>query len=229
MQVAWPGWSGSGSDPAAARSAPAARTRPAATHTHPSDTTTPRRTHQSYAQVDPGMSRVDQDHIPAVLQQVKRTPPVIPRGLQHHQRHLLGNQPVPQLQQCIRGRGKRTDLLATRPTATRVGVRTHALRSFLPISNPAHRSWSSSTKPSPDETTDRPHTPSGGTTGPKSLVRVLTATIDSSCRWSQHHSDSTSSRHHSTIGVPDERGPIFPPPPRPSAAAPVTCCFDFLE
>jgi hypothetical protein len=26
--------------------------------------------------------------------------------------------------------------------------------------------------------------------------------------------------HHSTIGVPDERGPIFPPPQRPSTAAP---------
>ncbi len=26
--------------------------------------------------------------------------------------------------------------------------------------------------------------------------------------------------HHSTIGVPDGRGPIFPPPRRPSAAAP---------
>jgi hypothetical protein len=30
---------------------------------------------------------------------------------------------------------------------------------------------------------DQQVTPSGGTTGPKSLVRVLTATIDSSCRW----------------------------------------------
>jgi hypothetical protein len=27
--------------------------------------------------------------------------------------------------------------------------------------------------------------------------------------------------HHSTIGIPDERNPIFPPPRRPSAAAPV--------
>jgi hypothetical protein len=27
--------------------------------------------------------------------------------------------------------------------------------------------------------------------------------------------------HHSKIGVPDERTPIFPPPRRPSAAAPV--------
>src|SRR5207302_9584038 len=33
------------------------------------------------------------------------------------------------------------------------GVRTHALRSFLPISNPAHRSCNSSTNPPPD---DRP-------------------------------------------------------------------------
>ena len=33
-----------------------------------------------------------------------------------------------------------------------LGVRTHALRSFFPISNPAHRSCNSSIKTSPDDT-----------------------------------------------------------------------------
>jgi carbonic anhydrase len=32
--------------------------------------------------------------------------------------------------------------------------------------------------------------PSGGTTGPKNLVRVLAATIDSSCRWPQRHPEA---------------------------------------
>jgi hypothetical protein len=34
------------------------------------------------------------------------SPSLITSGLQHHQRHLLGNQPIPQLQQSIRGGAK---------------------------------------------------------------------------------------------------------------------------
>src|SRR6476661_1492374 len=87
-----------------------------------------------------------------------------------------------------------------------LGVRTHALRSRFPISNPAHRSCNNSTTPSPDDTRQQV-TPSGGTTGLKSLTRVLEATIDSSCRWppapywstsSQGITDTSASRTNAT-------------------------------
>src|SRR5450759_4357452 len=60
-------------------------------------------------------------------------------------------------------------------------VRTHALRSFLPMSNPAHRSCKTSITPPfvGRATTARP---SGGTTGAKSLTLVLKPSCSSNNR-----------------------------------------------
>src|ERR1019366_1939169 len=100
-----------------------------------------------------------------------------------------------------------------------LGVRTHALRSFLPMSNPAHRSCKTSIFSSSRETGQqqrgRPEEPQGL----KSLTRVLKQQSTVPVGGPQHHPELRAHRHHSEIGVPDGRTPIFPPPRRPSEAA----------
>src|SRR5674476_1543541 len=100
-----------------------------------------------------------------------------------------------------------------------LGVRTHALRSFLPMSNPAHRSCRTSIFSSSRETGQqqrgRPEEPQGL----KSLTRVLKQQSTVPVGGPQHHPDGRAHRHHSENGVPDGRTPIFPPRRRPSEAA----------
>jgi len=75
----------------------------------------------------------------------------------------------------------------------------------------------------PDGITQPHRSPSGGTTGLKSLTRVLEgnnrqflSVIPTAILTYEL------GRHHSTIGVPDgPQSPFFPPPRRPSAAAQV--------
>ncbi len=50
---------------------------------------------------------VDEHHVQVVLHQVERAAPVIASRFPHHQRHLLGDQPVPQLQQRVGGGWRR--------------------------------------------------------------------------------------------------------------------------
>ena len=159
------------------------------------------------------MRGIHQDHIQTILQQVERPPPVIPRRLQHHQRHLLGHQPLPQLQQRIRGRGERPDLLATRALPTRARGAHTRLQVLLADIQPAHRSCNNSTNtlPQTNEPTNPDTRPSGGTTRPKESG----PRAHGNNRQLLSVAPNTILTHELTgitvmISVPDRHGPHFP-------------------
>src|SRR5205085_9551476 len=74
------------------------------------------------------------------------------------------------------------------------GIRTHALRSFFPISNPAHRSCNNSTTPTPRPPTDptraRPEGPQGQRIWSACSRQQSTVPVGGP----QRHTDSTSSQ-----------------------------------
>jgi len=101
-------------------------------------------------------------------------------------------------------------------------VRTHALRSFWPISNAAHRSCNSSIEIPPDTNELNQSAPVRRSHRDlKNLIRVLSATIDNLLSVAPNPmltDELTASRKFT--GVPDERGPIFRLHGGPSEAGP---------
>lgn len=157
-----------------------------------------------------GVRGVHQDHGQAVLQQVERPAPVVAGRFHHHQGDLLGDQPIPQLQQRVRRGGEGPDLLAARAPAARARSAHAGLEVLLtdvqrgaPIVQHVH-----ATLLDPDRHDRR--APSGGATGLKSLVRVLQQQLTVPASGPQRHTDSRAQGHHRLIGVPDGHPAHFP-------------------
>ncbi|WP_256255925.1 DNA-formamidopyrimidine glycosylase family protein [Streptomyces sp. MUSC 14] len=70
--------------------------------------------------------------------------------------------------------------------------------------------------------TASPGVPSGGTTGLKSLVRVLPQQLTVPVSSPQRHTERRAHRHHRFVGVPDGHTPIFPASRRPAQPVRVT-------
>ncbi len=154
------------------------------------------------------MGGVDQYDVQGVFQQVVHAPPVVARRLEHHQRDVLFDQPVPQLQQRV-GRGRvGADLLAARVAPGRAW-RAHAclevpladVQSGTPIVQNVHCSSNCETG---HQWRGRPEEPRGL----KSLTLVLKQQSTVPVGGPGRHPHLRADEHQSVIGVPGGRTPF---------------------